>query len=64
MSSKRNTSNNILKNTRIKTKKLTNDFNLFVTSKSKIESPYNKIVLLSSFLLKIIGTPSFQSFLQ
>ena len=55
MSSKRNTSNNILKNTRIKTKKLTTDFNLFVTSKIIIESPYNKIVLLSSFLLIIIG---------
>jgi hyaluronan synthase len=38
-----------------KTKKLSKDFNLFLTSKSKTESSYNKIVLFSSFLLLIIG---------
>lgn len=38
-----------------RTKKITNNINLFLTSKSKIESPYNKIVLFSSFLLLIIG---------
>jgi len=62
MASKKSSSNNILFNTRNKTKKLSNDFNLFLTSKSKIESPYNKIVLLSTFLLLIIGIYFFSVF--
>ncbi|WP_400076809.1 glycosyltransferase [Winogradskyella sp. R77965] len=55
MSSKKFASKNIVSNTKRKSKKLSNDFNLFLTSRSKIESPYNKIVLFSSFLLLVIG---------
>ena len=45
-----------------RTKKLSNDFSLFLNSKSKIESPYNKIVLLSSFLLLAMGVYFFSVF--
>lgn len=38
-----------------RTKEFSNNLNLFLNSKSKIESPYNKVVLFSSFLLLIIG---------
>ncbi|NRD23219.1 glycosyltransferase family 2 protein [Winogradskyella litoriviva] len=55
MSSKNNSSKTILASTKTKTKKLSKDFSLFLNSKSKIESPYNKIVLFSSFLLLVIG---------
>ncbi|MFC0604058.1 glycosyltransferase [Winogradskyella pulchriflava] len=36
-------------------KKLANEFNLFFSSSSKTESSYNRIVLLSSFLLLLLG---------
>lgn len=62
MATKRTPSNNIISNTRNKTRKLSNDFNLFLTSKSKTESPYNKIVLFSTFLLLIIGIYFFSVF--
>lgn len=62
MSSKRMASNNIVINTKIKTKKLSSDINLFLTSKSKTESPYNNIVLLSSFLLLLVGIYVFYVF--
>ncbi|WP_340154991.1 glycosyltransferase family 2 protein [uncultured Winogradskyella sp.] len=55
MSSKNTSSKTILASTKTKTQKLSKDFSLFLNSKSKIESPYNKIVLFSSFLLLIIG---------
>lgn len=55
MSSKKATSTNLVTNSRNKTKKLSKDLSLFFSSKSKIESPYNKIVLFSSFLLITIG---------
>ncbi|WP_299119742.1 glycosyltransferase family 2 protein [uncultured Winogradskyella sp.] len=55
MSPKKIASNNFISNTKRKSKKLSSDLNFFLTSKSKIESPYNKIVLFSSFLLLIIG---------
>ncbi|EDP71482.1 chitin synthase [Flavobacteriales bacterium ALC-1] len=55
MASKRATSKNLFTNSRHKTKQLSKAFNLFLYSKSKTESPYNKIVLFSSFLLLIIG---------
>ncbi|MUU77891.1 glycosyltransferase [Winogradskyella endarachnes] len=55
MSKKKYSSKTILTSTKSKTKKLSNNLSSFLNSKSKIESPYNKIVLFSSFLLFCIG---------
>lgn len=60
MASKKTPSNTMKIKSR--TKKLSNDFSLFLNSKSKIESPYNKIVLLSSFLLLAMGVYFFSVF--
>ncbi|SDH03033.1 glycosyltransferase [Winogradskyella thalassocola] len=38
-----------------RTKKLSNQLNLFLNSKSKTDNPNNKIVLFSSFLLLVLG---------
>jgi hyaluronan synthase len=55
MASEKSTSNSILSNTKNKRKKLSNNLNLFLNSKSKTENPNNKIVLFSTFLLMILG---------
>ncbi|WP_282030641.1 glycosyltransferase [Winogradskyella eximia] len=55
MASEKPTSNSILSNTKNKRKKLSNNLNLFLNSKSKTENPNNKIVLFSTFLLMILG---------
>ncbi|WP_179333422.1 glycosyltransferase [Winogradskyella costae] len=55
MASKNSPSNTIFSNTKSKSKKLSNQFNLFFTSKSKTENPNNKIVLFSTFLLMLLG---------
>ena len=62
MASKNTPSKNIISNSKSKTKKLSNDFSLFLSSRSKIESPYNKIVLISSFLLLAMGVYFFSVF--
>lgn len=60
MASKKTQSNfSTIKNKSIK---LTNDFNVFIASKSKTESPHNKIVLFSSFLLLVMGVYFFSVF--
>ena len=55
MASEKPFSNSILSNTKNNTKKLSNNLNLFLNSKSKTENPNNKIVLFSTFLLMILG---------
>ena len=62
MVSKKIVSSNFISNTRNKTKELSSNLNLFLNSKPKTESPYNKIVLFSSFLLLIIGIYFFSVF--
>ncbi|NRD20834.1 glycosyltransferase family 2 protein [Winogradskyella eckloniae] len=42
-------------NTKNRTQTLVHNFNSFLNSTSKTENPYNKIVLISSFLLFVIG---------
>jgi len=53
--------NNTSSNTR-KTKNLLKRFSLFFNSKTKTESSYNRIVLLSTFLLLLIGVYFFSVF--
>ena len=55
MSLKKTPSKLVLSTTKSRTKKLSDTFNLFLTSKSKTESPYNNIVLFSTFLLLVLG---------
>lgn len=55
MFAKKNSSKKILASAKSKTQKLSNSFSLFLSTKSKIESPYNKIIFFSSFLLLILG---------
>lgn len=62
MASKKILQNTILSNTKSRTKKLSNTVNLFLTSKSEIESPYNKIVLFSTFLMLLMGIYLFSVF--
>lgn len=62
MSANKNPSVNFITKSKSKSKKLSNDFDLFLNSKSKVENPYNKIVLLSTFLLLVIGIYFFSVF--
>ncbi|MFK7833724.1 MAG: glycosyltransferase family 2 protein [Winogradskyella sp.] len=62
MASKKIPQNTILSNIKSRTQKLSNTVNLFLTSKSKIESPYNKIVLVSTFLMLLMGIYLFTVF--
>ena len=55
MASEKPTSSTILSNTKKRTKKISNNLNLFLNSKSKTENPNNKIVLFSTFLLMMLG---------
>ncbi|WP_458628898.1 glycosyltransferase family 2 protein [Winogradskyella sp. PC D3.3] len=55
MASKKPTSKTILSNSKKRTKSISNNFNLFLNSKSKTENPNNKIVLFSTFLLLLLG---------
>ncbi|MBU2927563.1 glycosyltransferase [Winogradskyella psychrotolerans] len=55
MTSKSTSSKNNISTSKNRTKKLSNQFNLFLTSTSITENPYNKIVLFSTFLLLILG---------
>ncbi|WP_405576097.1 glycosyltransferase [Winogradskyella sp. Asnod2-B02-A] len=55
MASEKPTSSTILSKTKRRTKKISNNLNLFLNSKSKTENPNNKIVLFSTFLLMMLG---------
>lgn len=62
MSLKKTHSANFISSTKSKTKKLSNDFNLFLNSRSLTESPHNKVVLFSTILLLVIGIYFFSVF--
>ncbi|MDN3492968.1 glycosyltransferase [Winogradskyella bathintestinalis] len=62
MASKTTSSKNFLSNSKKHTKKLSTHFSLFLKGKSITESPYNKVVLLSSFLLLLMGIYFFSVF--
>ena len=55
MASKKSSSKSVHSNTKSRTKKISDSFNLFLNSKSKTENPNNKIVLFSTFCLLLMG---------
>ena len=62
MNTNKKSSKNFLASTKDKITALPNTINLLLNSKSKTENPYNRIVLLSSFLLLILGIYFFSVF--
>ena len=62
MAVKKEHTNTFTSRTKSKTKKLSNALSLFLISKSKTGSSYNKIVLLSTFLMLVMGIYFFSVF--